>query len=196
MTKRFVSGDTIVEVMIAIAIFGMVVVAALSIMSGGVNTTQRSLENILVRQQMDSQAATLRFMHNAYMAAQNSSPSAPAIEWSKITTYVETNRATGVVPGSTATVFGTTCSAPTGSFILNPNTATMTKMSPTFFIGADTHSMIDFDSSGNVIAKGIWVEGVKNLAGQNYIDFHIRACWYTAGQSNPATLGTIVRLTI
>ena len=34
----------------------------------------------------------------------------------------------------------------------------------------------------------------NNQANAGYIDFHIRACWDSPGQSVPVTIGTIVRL--
>ena len=53
-------GDTIIEVLLAITVFSLVAVGAMTIMSQGTNTTQRSLEMSLVKQQIDAQAEALR----------------------------------------------------------------------------------------------------------------------------------------
>lgn len=186
--RRSARGDTIVEVMIAVAIFGAVVVAALSIMSSGVATTQRSLENILVRQQMDAQAATLRFLRNSYVSSTTATMSAPAVEWKRL---VDSDRIK-----TSVTTFGDQLQAPNTSFILDPKSATYTSYSSNTFVKATTYSMVTYDALGKIIAQGIWVEAVRKDASTNYIDFHIRACWYSAGSVKPATLGTIVRLNI
>src|SRR6476661_972947 len=80
-------GDTIIEVMFAVAIFAMVAVGCLSIMNQGMATAQRSLEVTLVRQQMDAQAEALRYIHQAYVASydKNTTPTGTAAEWVKMT---------------------------------------------------------------------------------------------------------------
>ena len=62
-------GDTIIEVLFAITVFSLVVVSSLSIMNQGSATAQRTLEISLVRQQIDAQAETLRFLNTSYVAA-------------------------------------------------------------------------------------------------------------------------------
>ena len=47
-------GDTIVELVIAFAIFSLAAVASIAILNSGVATTQRNLEITLVRQQVDA----------------------------------------------------------------------------------------------------------------------------------------------
>ena len=62
--SMFNRGDTIVEVVFAVTIFSMVAVGAISIMNKGVAIAQQSLEITLVRQQIDSQAEMLRYIHD------------------------------------------------------------------------------------------------------------------------------------
>src|SRR5664279_89500 len=78
-------GDTIIEVLFAVAIFSMIAVGSLSIMNQSLATAQRSLEITLVRQQMDAQAETLRYVNQAYIANFQRGGAAPtgiAAEWS------------------------------------------------------------------------------------------------------------------
>lgn len=48
--------------------------------------------------------------------------------------------------------------------------------------------------------EGIWVQGVpqnmqnNELKEPEFFDFHIRACWHSAGNITPTTMGTILRL--
>lgn len=60
MVKR---GDTLVEVTLAVGIFSMVVVAVVAIMSNGTSETQTALETTLTREEIDTQAEALRFIH-------------------------------------------------------------------------------------------------------------------------------------
>src|SRR5664279_826252 len=62
-------GDTLVEVLFAVAIFSLVAVGGLAIMNQGTATSQRALEITLVRQEVDSQAETLRFLNASYVSA-------------------------------------------------------------------------------------------------------------------------------
>lgn len=62
-------GDTIIEMMLAFAIFTLAAVGAMSILSSGVAITQRNLESTLVRQQIDTQAEMLRYVHDTQNTA-------------------------------------------------------------------------------------------------------------------------------
>lgn len=203
MTK-FYRADSIIEVMIAIAIFGLVAISALSIMSGGLAQTQRTMESTLVRQEMDSQAATLRFLHTAFITSYTpgSKPSAstPAGQWYSLVEYI---KASGVKSASTfgPTESGTCPGAPVGSFILNAKKATIVTASANL-IPATLQSKVNYDMANELISsEGLWVEGVRSVTSSDtsqsqigFIDFHIRACWDSVGQAAPMTLGTIVRL--
>ncbi len=61
-------GDTLIEVLFAITIFSLVAVSSMAIMNQGTDTAQRSLEITLVRQEIDAQAETLRFLNASYIA--------------------------------------------------------------------------------------------------------------------------------
>lgn len=65
-------GDTLIEVMLAVGIFSMVAIAVASVMSGGVSSAQTALESTLAREEIDTQAEALRFIHAAYISEKNS----------------------------------------------------------------------------------------------------------------------------
>ena len=64
MHKR---GDTLIEVMFAVAVFGLAAVGAIALMNTGLASVQNSLETTMARQEIDAQAEALRFIHDAYL---------------------------------------------------------------------------------------------------------------------------------
>lgn len=199
-------GDTIVEVMIAVTVLSMVIVSSLAIMSGGLSSTQRTMESTLVRQEMDSQTATLRFLHNAYIASYipGSVPAAntPAGQWYSMVQFIK------VADLRAASTFGATASnscpnPPAGSFILNAKKATVAT-TYALFKQPSLYSKVVYDNTGSITeSQGLWIEGIRSITRVDdsgyqrnigYIDFHIRSCWFSIGQNAPMTLGTIVRL--
>jgi type II secretory pathway pseudopilin PulG len=200
-------GDTLIEVMFAFSIFALVAVGSLTIMNQGIATAQRSLEITLVRAQMDAQAETIRYIHQAYVAAYQTGGAAPtgtAAEWIKMT-----NKTPGVGNGANGAspygvVDGINCPATTPGehpFILNTHTARVEASVPQSVGPADgslpPFSQVRYLGSAVQAAYGIWIEAVPSQAsvnGTNFVDFHIRTCWTGAGTPKPMTLGTIVRL--
>ena len=68
MKHKLFRGDTLIEVMFAVGIFGMVAVGAIGVMNRGLVQAQNSLEITMARTAIDSQAEALRFIHAAYLA--------------------------------------------------------------------------------------------------------------------------------
>lgn len=194
-------GDTIIEVLIAITVFSLVVVTALSIMNQGTATSQRSLEISHVRQQIDAQADTLRFLHDSYVAAYYSGiafdttdpTTSPAEEYYKILQKVKT--------ATSASELDTIkCNAPptTRSFVLNTNAARVNTSASIYGTYPKTYAQVVYSGGSISSSQGIWVEGVPSpfIAGDNtgYTDFHIYGCWDSPGLLVPMHLATIVRL--
>lgn len=206
-------GDTLIEVLFAIAIFSLIAVGGLSIMNQGTETAQRSLEITLVRNEIDSQAETLRFLNSSYAAAfqsgtsDYSSISEQATQWFNM---VENNVTTDSI-----SKFGAGSICPQSftelndqrskSFVLDVKMATVVPLTSSNFMPAQTFSQLyyDYDSvsgSHTIFSKsyGLWIEAIKNgdpdQQNADYIDFNIRACWDSPGMNVPMTLGTIVRL--
>ena len=197
-------GDTIIEVMFAVAIFSMVAVGSMGIMNNGTSIAQRSLELTLVRQQMDAQAEALRYVHHAYVAAYGSDAvnDFPASEWVKLLDD-------GLTKSSASTFGGDGCSSvPSQAFVMNARTGRIHggSITPMNASNGRPFSQVVYQGDPDTGAlsstiesvDGIWVEAVRSssVAGDEsgFIDFHIRACWYSPASSAPSTLGTIVRL--
>lgn len=200
-------GDTIVEVLFAVAVFAMVAVGSLSIMNQGTATAQRSLEITLVRQQIDAQAEAIRYIHQSYVTAyqKGTTPTGTAHEWVEMT-----SKTTGKGADSPSEFGGlsgqSTCPTSTPGqrpFLLNARTATVWNNVPamTAPVGASVppFAQIIYNTDSSIQqAYGIWVEAVPSSDatnnGSGFVDFHIRACWDGPGSTAPMTLGTIVRL--
>lgn len=198
LARAYQRGDTLIEVLFAFAVFSLIVVGALSLMNQGTVAAQRALETSLVRSEIDAQATTIRFLHDAYVAhfqpGATYGANTPAGQWVKMTEITR----------SEASAFGgvSVCdvAAPEKSFILNAVTAKYHSASSKFE-KATNIAKVNYESNTLTNSQGVWVEAVRsagvddsNLQNTSYIDFHIRACWDSPGQGLPMTLGTIVRL--
>lgn len=201
------AGDTIIEVLFAVTVFGLVAVGGLSLMTQGTALAQRALEIGLVRQQMDAQADALRYLNRAYVADYGKNGDATTM-WKKV---VE-DRAVTAASDFNSIADSLNCHLPNDSdmFALD-----LTKLSSNPLLvprpatsSGSTYAQIRNDGS-TTYADGIWIQAVRwpdlttGSTGDpapsaskkpGYYDFHIRACWNTPGQQRPVTLGTIVRL--
>lgn len=208
-----IRGDTLIEVLFAISIFSLVAVGGLSIMNQGSATAQRALEITLVRNEIDSQAETLRFLNSSYIAAYQpgvddySSISKPAQQWlNLVKNYATTD---------SVSKFGSSAACPqtytelndlrNNSFVLDVKKAIAIPLTVDNFSPAQTFSQLyySYDSGSNSYTTfdksyGLWIEAIKSgdttQANADYIDFNIRACWDSPGMYVPMTMGTIVRL--
>lgn len=200
------TGDTLIEVMIAFALFAAIAVTTLAVMNQGTGTVQRALEITLVRAQMDSQIEALQYVHEAYVAGYQRgvapAPGSTAAQWTtlKSVNYSKTTPSTfgQLVAGKCPAVL------PANAFIMNAQTAVPQKANlatqPPAGGSLPPFSQVLYDAStpGAITnAYGIWLEAISSPAGIRgtpYIDFHIRSCWDAPGGDTPVTLGTIVRL--
>lgn len=192
---KFQRGDTIIEVLLAVVIFGLATVSALALVNSATATSQRSLESTLVRQEIESQIELLKFTHNAYLASGGSSSYAPSEAWRDISAAADTRQASNF--GVDSCVYGVRVGANTKErFLINP--ADGKKSTNMNVLNPETFAKVTIADDGSLVSEGIWVEAVKSPtppSGQvGYIDFHVRACWSSMGLSSPMTLGTIVRL--
>lgn len=195
-TQNKNAGDTIVEVLFAISIFSLVAVGALSIMNKGTAIAQNAIEATMVRQQIDAQVETLRFLNASYLASYNSFNSYPADsspqKWYDLSRKIATSGVTSV------SNFGSCLSGTiSNKYAIDINTATFKELNASIYSQAVTYAKID---SPPFKSYGIWIEAIRSNDGSDsqahtgYIDFYIYACWGAIGQSVPATDGTIVRL--
>ena len=206
-SARRESGDALIEVLFAITVFSLAVVAAFSLINQGTAASLRSLQITTVRQQIDSQAEALRFMSSAYISAYYpgyepnlaDGVTSPAEEFYKVIARV---KATDAESASTFAGGAVTCpNPPSGSFIINTQ---QVRLADGPFTLADSYAQVLYaPSSGDITAsQGIWIEAVRsgvsasdpNQANVSYTDFHIRACWPAPGTNSSMNIGTIVRL--
>lgn len=195
--NKSLRGDTLIEVLFAITMFSAVAVGSLSIMNQGSGIAQKALEITLVREEIDAQAEALRFLNSSYVDAYRSG----VTDYSGTTAYQWQLIHNNIV--STVSSFGgnTTCPSSASlqiykSFIINTRKATLVTTASTL-VPATTFSQVKYNAANAITsAEGIWIEAIasSDTANARYIDFNIRACWTSATQSAPMTLGTIVRL--
>jgi len=194
-------GDTLIEVLFAFSILSLVVVGAMAIMNQGSIASQRALETTLVRQEIDAQATTLRFLHDAYVAKYQAGityeANTPAGQWDLLTKSIPDP------PVAASALRACPFPRPPKSFILDPVNAKFYSVSSNKLVGGDTFAQLRYDSTGTILntADDLWIEAVRskasgdtNQSNTRYIDFHIYACWDAPGQGPVMTLGTIVRL--
>lgn len=199
MQLKHERGDTIIEVMFAVAVFAMIAVGSMMIMNQGTAIAQRSLEITQVREQMDAQAEAIRYIHQAYVSSYQEGvvPAGAAQQWVNMK-----NR--GVANASPfGQVNGVRCpdAVPQHAFILNARQATVWSNTPAMQAPANgtlpPFAQVAYNTDSSIAqAYGLWVEAVPSATNSatGFVDFHIRACWESAGSSAPVTLGTIVRL--
>lgn len=197
---RMHKGDTLIEVLFAITTMSLIIVLSLSLMNQGTAASVRSLQITLARQQIDSQAETLRFLNSAYVAAYSTGTSitagtdSPAKVYRAILDSIEVKGATSVSAFGGAN--SNNCSdAPSGSFILNTRTAHY-QAGANRLVAATTYPQVVYNGDSLMESQGLWIEAVRSAAsgGSRYTDFHIRACWSALGMSQVMNIGTIVRL--
>lgn len=68
-------GDTLIEVTLAIGIFSMIAIAVVSVVNSSTSGAQSALETTLAREEIDTQAEALRFIHSSYIASSGSATS-------------------------------------------------------------------------------------------------------------------------
>lgn len=197
-------GDTIIEVMVAFAVFAMVAVGAITVMNQGTAGAQDTLETTQVRQQIDNQAEMLRFLHQAYLANPDDTTAGGLPDkFRTIVALAKNAEAAGI---REPTAFGAACTnslpLPAYRFMLDPSTGarlTPANVLPANNASAPPYARVAAGPSG-LTSYGMWIEPILSNANVSsgttqYVDFHVRACWNSASGATPQrTLGTIVRL--
>lgn len=184
-------GDTIVEVVLAFAVFSLVSVGAMTVMGQGTNASQRALEITLVRQQIDAQAEALRAAHQAFTAVTVGT----GTQWRQ---FALANTASNTVTYTDPTTCPSNIDQISNSFILDPRNGT-------FVTGTDWFQDINTRTSrpyaqvetvSGVRSYGMWIERefTDGVTLPDSFNFSIRACWYGAGLNVPLQLETVVRL--
>lgn len=215
-------GDTLIEVLLAIAVFSAAAVSAVMIMNHGITNAQRSLEITLVRNQINNQAELLRHLNNVALvssgrlfAADAASGSLPVSEvqdeWSKLPELV--SNSAGEYDEYDTIQSVDDCSPTEVStekaFFVDPKTGKIHKINTTAPVNFQKDSpFAKVNASDPALGQEatsdmIWIyavrstgpgEGRDELDNTDFYDFHIRACWDSPDGRNVQKLGTIVRL--
>jgi type II secretory pathway pseudopilin PulG len=197
-------GDTIIEVIVAVALFSSVLVMTFTSLNQSSAAALRTYEISQVNEQLDAQAQTLRFLHESYVSNYSNGvtynlsdgATSPGEEYQKVLDKVASAGLTSASPYSGVT--SCPSPAPAGSFGLNTRMARVQDNTASL-LTATTYAQATYPSGANspVSLRGIWIEGIRTPAASGrlgFIDFHVRACWTTVGVPVPSNVGTIVRL--
>lgn len=68
LSQQVKRGDTIIEVMFAFAIFSLIAIITITMMHLGLAASERSLELVTARNELNAQAEALRFIHSSYIS--------------------------------------------------------------------------------------------------------------------------------
>lgn len=202
MVKFFMkrkSGDSIIEVLIAVAIFSAIAVAALGIMNQGLDNAQSSLETTIVRTEMDTQAERIRFLADSVISDPGDSTDANSnsSKWNAITmNALETNESKDISSYQAfinnykiapLTSCNNVINASYHAFALEDNlTAKMD-------LGSNSSAIPSIDTGGLFVVS---VKSPKEDTGRNpdYYDFYINTCWNAPGANVPTKLSTTIRI--
>jgi type II secretory pathway pseudopilin PulG len=181
-------GDTLIEVLLGIAILSMIMVSSIVFMTKGQAIAFNALERSQVQALMSQQSAMLSYLRDAYSDAITSgqSPQAgtAAAVWETITTTYSTSPNTDICTPNTDPN-----QAPNSFYLTyNPAPATNPVTLASFSGGSAT--------TGAVPGQGMWIEAQHVNGSQPYIDFFIKACWQPNGIGAAQEAKNVVRLYI
>ncbi len=186
-------GDTLVEVLMALAILAMAIVGAVTLMMRGHTLALQSLERSQVTARMSEQAQLLEFARDARAMAKETPGADENAYPTKIWWMGPVGSASGIATFANTTNIVDNCARKNPSFYLKKDyTAPVEQISVE---AIDPASAIESPLAA-VPGEGLWIEAVSSppSAAQPYIDFHIKACWQPAGSGVNQQAKTIVRL--
>lgn len=199
MARLVDRGDTIIEMVVAFAVLSLAAIVTMAIMNKGIAMSQQSLETTLVRQQMDSQAEIVRYLHSTshpvWKALIGSDAVAGNADDKLATTVLPLNdaacpAAAKLKTGAVRAFYVTPTPGVLGDF-------TLVDVDAATYADAETYARIDYPTlSAPSKSKGVWMQVAlaEDKKGVPAYDVYVHGCWYTVGQAQPRTLGTIVRL--
>ncbi|MCL2371285.1 hypothetical protein FWC63_00885 [Candidatus Saccharibacteria bacterium] len=219
--RRTLRGDTIVEVLFAVAIFGVVAMVAIQMMNRGIAIAQTAIESQQARNEMDAQAAAINFIHNGFLAERGLPEGIRQFEdlWDRLVASPRLSAPLLHPADSSCEFIMTSSSQAAGAFVVNtralqhrvrpdgspnPNYNVgniIRRHTQNPFIVAPIYPRIVYSGTGQhqiATVEGLQVFAVQSanlINGQpEFFDFHIRACWRPAGAPTDSRLSTIVRM--
>lgn len=180
-------GDTLVEVLVAVAVMATVTVGVLGIMNRGVGAVLEASERTTVRAVVSEQVELLNYFRDQYVTALGDGSSTsvyPADVWaSGIGSRISSGVGASSNPNS--------CTPTIGSFYLEYNASLSV---PQYEVKGFTGASIapGLPSLNN----GIWIEakGPPGSVQQPYADFIVKSCWTAISGGTTQNLSSAVRL--
>ena len=187
MPKNLNRGDTIIELVLAFAIFSLAAISTLTILNKGVSISQRSLEKSLVRQQVDAQAEIIRYLRDTENPKWDNLKGRTTLNPLSLSSACPDISQIGQ-PGVNGFFVVPDSSNLDGFSVLSAST-------PNYELPG-YYAQVDYATKRSY---GLWgqVALAENKSGLNTIsayDFYIQGCWDSVGQDVPMKVGTIVRL--
>ena len=184
-------GDTLIEVLIAITVMGIVVAGAFAIMNRSLVSIINSAERTAVRAEVNSQTELLNFVR-----ANDSDPAnTNGNMWGQIKQLaVQSNDTAGKLSNAQAQCQMNENSGGVasnhGSFYLTLNSDGTLALNSGLTIDANGPNKASRATTGH----GIWIDAIYYDNAIPYFDFYIKACWTPLGNSPDSQTMTIVRL--
>lgn len=184
-------GDTLVEVLIAITIAGIIVAATMGIMNRMLVSMLNSAERTAVRAEMNGQAEVLNYIHNNDSTMWNNQIKSRAFNNS--TNAANANNVRDESRVCTPNVFGNM-----GSFAIDISTAGVNISN--ISVVWETGGVFRTRDVGRatVLSRSIWTDAIYYPKDTNnqvaYYDFYIKACWTPLGSLPVSQSTTIVRI--
>lgn len=156
-------GDTLVEVLMSLAVLSMVIVGAVMLMNRGLQSAQIALEHSQSRQEVNRQIEFLRYLRDQYSI---NSAGTDGSTWRSIIT------------GSNATQTnydGCSVTAGKTGFYLQRTGGVVQRTNFDSSLSPTTHA---------IAGRGLWVEtATSNGVTPAYVDVVVRACWQGTGST-------------
>lgn len=177
--RKYKQGDSIIEVLLAIAIFSAISVASLTTMNRGQANLEAALEETVVRSEIDYQADLIRFIYNGYISATSKYKGT----WEQMIESQGGEKTIDSVCSNNKLQKGGK-----GSFVLTSQDGDVEFFSKTKYAQSGG---VPRASNSKDEKSDIWVTVDEK---DKYYDFYINTCWYAPGSSIGTTLNTVIRL--
>lgn len=179
-------GDTLVEVLVAMAVLSMIIVGGNILMSYGMKNVLMAVEHTQVRNLIVGQSELLHYLRdNAEQGGNDVVSKAWYQQLLGNNDYVNRQPASNI----------NSCAPGKDAFYV---TAGFNGEAALPAIAVNAYEG-DADTDGRPYAvpgNGLWIEAVESPSGveKPYVDFHIRACWEGSGTTIDQRTNTVVRL--
>lgn len=182
--KRNQRGDTLIEVLIAITVLGIIVAGVMATMNRSMVSIHNSAERTASRADINTQTDLINYIFRNDQET-----------WDKIMNLAYAGGSDGSVPTNVTEVCklnagGKVSDKTPGSFYLNPITESDGGVS-----GVELRDNLTEKENGAnqtqraIPGQGIWIDAVyypQSATNQrSYVDFYIKACWVPFGGSKP-----------